>query len=111
MKTLLKVVYAGIFVSMIAVTSWAQMQEGFLSCLRRIPSDPWFVATLFDTYFAFFCFWLWLAFRERSVVKSILWAVLIVLGGNITMSVYVLMQLFRLKPEEPASAILRPAQG
>jgi len=32
--------------------------------------------------------------------------VLIACLGNIAMSLYVLIQLFRLKPEEPASAVL-----
>jgi hypothetical protein len=50
------------------------------------------------------------AFRERSVLAKAFWFVAIMLMGNIAMSVYVLIQLFRLKPEEPASAILKPAQ-
>ena len=110
MKTFLKLLFAVIFFAMVWVTTWAQSHEALFTALRRIPQDPWFVATLFDTYFAFLCFWLWVAFRERSVLLKALWFVAIMLFGNLAMSVYVLVQLFRLKPEEPASAILRPAR-
>lgn len=111
MKTFLKVWFVAVFFVMIAVTTWAQRQEGFLTALARIPQDPWFVATLFDTYFAFLAFFFWVAFRERSALAKVFWLVAIILLGNIGMSVYALMQLFRLKPEEPASAMLKPAQG
>lgn len=109
MKTFLKLLFVAIFGAMVWVTTWAQSHEGLFAALARIPGDPWFVATLFDTYFAFLCFWLWVCFRERSVAMKALWLVAIVVLGNLAMSVYVLIQLFRLKPEEPASAILRPA--
>lgn len=110
MKTFLKLLFIAIFGTMIWVTTWAQSQEALWAAMDRIPRDPWFVATLFDTYFAFLCFFLWVAFRERSVIAKAFWFVAIMLMGNIAMSLYVLIQLFRLKPEEPASAILKPAQ-
>ena len=109
MKTFLKVWYVFVLLAMLAVTTWAQSREGLLSALARIPGDPWFVATLFDTYFAFLAFFFWVCARERSLVVKIVWLILIVLLGNIAMAVYALIQLARLKPEEPASAVLKPA--
>lgn len=38
-------------------------------------------------------FWLWVAWREQSVAKSILWFILIMTLGNIAMAAYVLAQL------------------
>jgi hypothetical protein len=46
------------------------------------------------------------AYRETKLWVKALWFVLIMGLGNIAMSLYVLIQLFRLKPGEPASAIL-----
>ena len=110
MKTFLKLWFGLVLVAMLGVTTWAQMQEGFLAALARIPGDPWFVATLFDTYFAFLAFFFWLCFRERSALARAVWLVLILLLGNIAMAVYALIQLARLKPEEDASALFaRPA--
>jgi predicted permease len=95
---------------MLGVTTWAQMQEGFLTALARIPGDPWFVATLFDTYFAFLAFFFWVCYRERSTLARAVWLVLIFALGNIAMAVYALIQLARLKSEEDASALFaRPA--
>ena len=64
------------------------------------------MATLYDAYFAFFTFWLWVAYKEKTVWRRILWLVLILSLGNIAMSLYVLIQLFRLKPEDPVEAVL-----
>jgi hypothetical protein len=63
---------------------------------REVALHPWFIATLFDTYFAFLTFWLWLAWKERTWPRRISWLVAILLLGNIAMAIYVLIQLFRL---------------
>lgn len=110
MKTFLKMWFGLVLVAMLGVTAWAQMQEGFLTALARIPGDPWFVATLFDTYFAFLAFFFWVCYRERSILVRAVWLVLILALGNIAMAVYVLIQLARLRPEQDASALFaRPA--
>jgi hypothetical protein len=53
----------------------------------------------------FLTFLCWLAWRERSLGGKILRFVLIMAGGNITMSLYVLRQHFALRPDEPISAL------
>jgi hypothetical protein len=42
---------------------------------------------------------------SASLGAKILWFVLIMAGGNITMYLYVLLQLFGLRPDQPASAL------
>jgi hypothetical protein len=69
-------------------------------------TSPWSVATLFDAYFGFVTFFVWVCFKERSLTAKIVWFVLIMALGNIAMSAYVLLQLFKLKPEEPLSHVL-----
>jgi hypothetical protein len=70
-------------------------------------TNPWAVATLYDAYFGFITFWLWVAYKESTVWRRLLWLVLILCLGNIAMSFYVLIQLFRLKPEQSVEALLR----
>ena len=60
-----------------------------------------------DAYFGFITFFCWLAWRERSLGIKIVWFVLIMALGNIAMSLYVLIQLFGLRADEPASALFR----
>lgn len=45
-------------------------------------------------------------FGGRGWGWRILWFVLVMALGNIAISVYVLIQLFRLRPEEPAARVL-----
>ncbi|HSW15535.1 MAG TPA: DUF1475 family protein [Solimonas sp.] len=66
-------------------------------------NNPWFVATLFDAYFGFLWFWLWVAYRERSSLARIAWLPLILLLGNIGMASYMLRVLWTL----PAHASMR----
>jgi hypothetical protein len=59
-------------------------------------SDPWFHATLADAYFGFITFYVWVFYKERTWVGRIVWFVLIMTLGNIAMSIYMLLQLWRL---------------
>ena len=51
---------------------------------------------MFDTYWAFLTFYVWLAYKESSNLARLLWLVAILLLGNIAMAGYLLIQLFRL---------------
>ena len=70
-------------------------------------ANPWAVATLWDAYFGFLTFYVWVCFKETGWLARLLWFVLIMGLGNIAMSLYVLIQLFRLKPEQPVEALLQ----
>ena len=56
--------------------------------------DPWVVATLFDAYLAFLTFFVWVAWKEQSMVARALWFVAIMLLGNFAMAGYMLRELF-----------------
>ena len=69
-------------------------------------SDVWFQATLLDAYFGFLTFYVWVAWKERSLAGRVLWFVLIMAFGNMAMSAYVILQLVRLPPEGRPHEIL-----
>src|SRR5579872_4391859 len=73
--------------------------------------SPWAVATLYDAYFGFITFFCWVAYREKSHTAKAIWFVLIMALGNIAMSFYVLIQLFRLKRDEPISHLFLGAEA
>lgn len=102
MIVFLRVFFSIVLVSMLWVTSWASMQCALWETPRAVATHPWFIATLFDTYWGFLTFYCWLAYKERAWMAKILWLVGILLLGNIAMSVYMLIQLFRV----PANARL-----
>ena len=61
--------------------------------------DVWFQATLLDAYFGFLTFYVWVAWKERTLAGRVVWFVLIMTLGNMAMSAYVILQLIRLPPE------------
>jgi predicted permease len=73
---------------------------------RAVATHPWFIATLFDTYFAFLTFYAWVAYKETGNVARALWLIAILLLGNITMAIYMLRQLFRLPTDATMEQLL-----
>lgn len=92
----LRALFILVIVSMIAVTSWAGSHQALGEFARSATfRDPWVIATLFDAYWAFVTFYVWVAWREQSLGARVLWFVSIILLGNIAMAAYMLAQLFR----------------
>ncbi len=109
MRIVLIALFAFIFVFMVVMTVRTQMQVSFWNFPAWQPAyaaNSWAVATLYDAYFGFITFFVWVCFKERSLFIKILWFILIMGLGNIAMSFYVLLQLFRLKPAEPVANVL-----
>ena len=91
---------------MLSVTISASLHQDIVSATRQLWPDPWFRATLADAYCGFLFFWLWVAWREQSVAKSILWFVLIMTLGNIAMAGYLLVLLRTWKPADGVTGLL-----
>jgi Protein of unknown function (DUF1475) len=108
MKPVLKLVFAAIFLWMVGMTTYVGLHKSLLLAGSEFSwtSSPWAVATLFDAYFGFITFFVWVCFKERTVRAKVLWFLLIMALGNIAMSGYVLLQLFKLKPEDPLSNLV-----
>ncbi|MEO9077775.1 MAG: DUF1475 family protein [Rhodanobacter sp.] len=109
-RTLLKVLFSAIFLTMLVYTRWASLQQPVMAWqgLTAGPDRFWTIATLLDAYFAFLTFYVWVCFKERHWLPRALWFVAIMLLGNMAMSAYVLLQLLRLRPEQDVSEILLP---
>jgi membrane protease YdiL (CAAX protease family) len=101
----LKLLFAAILVAMLAVTTWASLDRSVFEA-GNLLDDPWGVATLADAYMGFLTFYAWVAYKERGVAGRVLWFVLIMGLGNIAMSAYVLLQLFRLPPGATVETLL-----
>ncbi len=108
MKFVLKLLFAAILLYMVGMTVLVSLHKSILASVDEFSwaHSPWAVATLFDAYFGFITFYAWVFYKERGVAARITWFIAIMCLGNIAMSGYVLLQLFRLRPEQPASAIL-----
>jgi hypothetical protein len=108
MKRLLQLLFAGIMVAVIAVNVWAGQHLSVFDSWPAFQANPWAMATLLDAYCAFLSFYVWVAWRERTLASRIAWFVLIMGLGSISMAVYVLIALTRLGPDEPVWRALFP---
>ena len=102
----LRVLFAFVLVSMLAVTSWASLQGALWKMPREVATHPWFIATLFDTYWGFLTFYCWVFYKEAGGVARTLWLVTILLLGNIAMALYMLIQLFRVSTDAKVEEVL-----
>ncbi|KAB2843050.1 DUF1475 domain-containing protein [bacterium] len=106
MITFLKLLFSAILIAIISATVWASQHYSVWQAFSDLWRDPWGRATLFDAYFAFLTFYVWVFYKERCWAYRLLWFVLVMGFGNIGMSLYMLIQLFRLRPGEGVEELL-----
>ena len=107
MRKFLIALFALIFVWMIIMTVRTSQQMNIMDSFPLFSANPWAVATLWDAYFGFITFYVWVAWRERGWVSRVLWFLLIMGLGNIAISGYMLIQLLRLAPHDSMETLLR----
>jgi hypothetical protein len=107
-RTGLRLIFTVILLTMIVVTTWASLRQPVWEWggLTTAPDNGWTIATLFDAYFGFVTFFVWLAYKQRRWLPRIGWLIAILLLGNMAMATYVLLQLRRLPDGEPMATLL-----
>lgn len=106
-----------VLAALIGVSIWATGHIAIMPTIDDViarpdaGNNPWLVATLFDAYFGFLWFWLWVAYKERSWIARGLWLVLILALGNIAMAAYMLLQLWKLPSGATARDLLLRREG
>ncbi len=58
-------------------------------------ANPWGIVSLVDLYVGFTLFSLWIIFREKSIVASVIWIFFIIVLGFFTASLYLLIALYQ----------------
>jgi hypothetical protein len=102
----LRFLFGVVLASMLGVTSWASIQCPLFSVPRDVFTHPWFIATLFDAYWGFITFFVWVCYKQTSWIARAAWFVAIMLLGNIAMAAYCLGELFRVPPGNTLSSLL-----
>src|ERR1700691_2633092 len=103
MKKFLVLLFVGIILTMLVVTSLASLKRPIWNSAVEFHwnSSPWSVATLFDAYFGFLTFYIWVAYKERTAMARVVWFILIMALGNMAMSAYMLLKLSKLRSGQP----------
>ncbi|MBC7368991.1 MAG: DUF1475 family protein [Undibacterium sp.] len=102
----LRALFTVVLLSMLAVTSWASYRCPLFSVPREVSTHPWFIATLADAYWGFITFYVWVAYKQTTLLARLAWFVAIVLLGNIAMAAYCLAELFHVPLNTKLSAVL-----
>ena len=112
MRGLLVVIFGLFFLVILFFTVRASLSENILQIDPVVLANRWFQATLIDAYLGFGTFYIWVAYRETTVLRRTLWLVLILLLGNLAMSAYVVIRLMLLPADvDLATLLLRPNQA
>ena len=60
---------------------------------QALLSMPWGIVSLVDLYVGFTLFSGWIIYREKSLIRSVVWVILMMVLGFFTASLYVLIAL------------------
>ena len=100
MISFLKILFSTVLIFMCYQVISTSLQSNLFEQWDFLGNIPWMRATLFDFYANVLVIYFWLCYKESSLLLKIVWLVLLVCLGSIASCAYVLIQLFKLKPEE-----------
>jgi hypothetical protein len=86
-----KIVAALGILAMTAVLIYGFTVGDFAAEGNILLSMPWGIVSLVDLYVGFILFSGWIVYREKSLVRSIVWVVLMMVLGFFTASLYTLI--------------------
>ncbi|MGZ3757949.1 MAG: DUF1475 family protein [Mucilaginibacter sp.] len=100
MITALKITFSLLFVWMCYVVISTSMSSNLFKQWDFLGAIPWMRATLWDFYANVLVIFIWVCYKEKNIALKVIWLVLLVTLGSIASCTFVLIQLFRLKPNE-----------
>lgn len=107
----LKIIFGAVLAGMIYVVVSTSYQSNLFELMKTWDSSnvmaPWFSATLWDFYANVLFIFVWIVYKEQSVVRSLIWFILLTCLGSIATAAYVLIQLFRLKQGDGLEALFK----
>ena len=106
MRNVLITIFSVFFLTMLVVTVQASMSQNMLQAGGQLLPNPWFRATLVDAYLGFLTFYVWVFYKETSLLRRGVWFVLIMALGNMAIAAYVLFQIVRLDRTDRMETVL-----
>ena len=102
----LRIFFIVVLLSMLAVTGWASSEVALWKVHGSVGGHPWFIATLFDAYWGFLTFYVWIFYKEAGWGSRVAWLFGVLLLGNIAIAIYALIQLFRVPTDAKLETVL-----
>ncbi len=101
MKNFLIIIFLFLFFYINYTVISTSIESNLFTEWNFLASIPWMKATLVDFYINTIVIFVWVAFREKTWLSRILWLIGFVFLGSIITTLYVLIQLIKLKKNEP----------
>ena len=108
---LLKALFALILTGMLSVTIIAIIDQNIFEAVGNLWPNWWFKATLADAYFGFLTFFVWVAYKEIHLWRKLIWFASFMLLGNLAISVYMLLELYKLQVDDTLETLLTRRNG
>jgi hypothetical protein len=108
---ILRALFALIFVGMLSLVITASIDQNMFEAVGNIWPNWWFKATLADAYFGFLTFFVWVAYKELYLWRKLIWFTSIMLLGNLAISAYMLLELFKLQEQDNFETLLTRRNG
>jgi len=108
---ILKVLFALIFFGMLSVIITASIDQNIFEAVGTMWPNWWFKVTLADAYFGFLTFFVWVAYKELRLWRKLVWFASIMLLGNVAISAYMLLELFKLQEQDTFETLLTRRHG
>ena len=102
----LKFLFLGMSLFMVYLAIRTSIQSDMFHLSPLVLNEPWFKTTLVDFYFNIFIISVWVVYREKNLLLSILWIFAFVGLGSIATAFYVFLQLITLKNGDGFEKIL-----
>ena len=90
----------GFFIMLISIST-AFIVGDFSAEGNIILSLAWGKVSLIDVYIGFIIFCGWIVYRERSLGRSVIWVILMMIFGNMTACLYILIALRQSRGDWP----------
>jgi hypothetical protein len=90
---LAKIIMALGAIAMTAIISYAFMFGDLAADGAIITSLPWGLVSLVDLYVCFTIFSVWVVYREKSILATVLWIAAIMILGAFAIALYALLAL------------------
>ena len=100
-RKVLMFLMAAMSVYMTYVVITTSRQSNLFQEWHTLSTIPWMSATIKDFYQNIALLWLWVFYKESSIFVAVLWGIAFVMLGSIATPIYVLIQLWKLKDDEP----------
>jgi hypothetical protein len=108
---ILKGFFALIIVVMLSISITASIDQNILEAVAKLWPNWWFKATLADAYFGFLIFFVWVAYKELHLWRKLVWFTSFMLLGNLAISAYMLLELYKVQPGDTIETLLTNRNG